>query len=220
MQSKLIDPSFNPRFFTAFIRKVIEDPRVAITELVANAWDAGATEVAVVWPLTEEGGEISVTDNGYGMTNEEFQSRWREMSYDRTSDQGTVVELRDGSIRRVFGRNGVGRFGMFCFSDKYSVDTWKNGEMNSFKVTRNTKPFELEYVGTGQKTGTGTRISCIRTIPSSIFVTPDTIEKWLQEKFIDATDFDLTINGKRIDLGLCEKTFETTVVFFEICDIL
>ena len=48
---------------------------IALTELVANAWDAGATKVSIFIP-DEYGEFLVVEDDGNGLTEEEFQQRW------------------------------------------------------------------------------------------------------------------------------------------------
>lgn len=35
-------------------KKVMESPELAITELIANAWDAGATSIKIIWPTKDE----------------------------------------------------------------------------------------------------------------------------------------------------------------------
>jgi HSP90 family molecular chaperone len=50
-------------------------PEIALTELVANAWDAGATQVDIFIP-SERGGKLTIQDNGSGLTKKEFYSRW------------------------------------------------------------------------------------------------------------------------------------------------
>ena len=46
-------------------------PETALTELVANAWDAGATFVDIFIP-EEKGQKLTITDNGIGLTIDEF----------------------------------------------------------------------------------------------------------------------------------------------------
>jgi DNA mismatch repair ATPase MutL len=55
---------------------IMRDPVTALVELVANAWDSGATEVHIRWPDEELGRTFCVTDNGHGMTESEFEERW------------------------------------------------------------------------------------------------------------------------------------------------
>jgi HSP90 family molecular chaperone len=123
------------RFLLDHAGQIIGDPTTAVLELIANAYDAGATQVALQWP-TERGEQFSVTDNGTGMTKEEFVERWKTLCYDRARRQGMAVVFPadvKGKKRTAFGRSGKGRFAPFCFSDSYQVVTMKDGK--SIEVT-------------------------------------------------------------------------------------
>lgn len=99
---------------------ILTQPDIALTELVANAWDAGALQVTISIP--EHYGEVlSVEDDGIGMTAEEFQARWMKLRYNRIKGQGKKVIFPNGynSNRYAFGRNGVGRHALFCFGNEY-----------------------------------------------------------------------------------------------------
>jgi signal transduction histidine kinase len=63
------------RFLQDHAGQIISEPRTAILELIANAYDAGATEILIDWP-EEKGQVLQVADNGIGMTQDEFQKRW------------------------------------------------------------------------------------------------------------------------------------------------
>src|SRR4051812_18119156 len=54
---------FNERFLFDHAGHIVTDPKIAIIELIANSYDAGARKVNVRWP-EELGGVISVTDDG------------------------------------------------------------------------------------------------------------------------------------------------------------
>ena len=54
-------------------RAITSSPDIALTELVANAWDAGALKVDITLPY-EDSKQISIKDNGCGMTEEEFDA--------------------------------------------------------------------------------------------------------------------------------------------------
>lgn len=211
MQPELFEPSFNQRFLEAYAHNVIKDPKIALTEIVANAWDAGATQVLITWPNDEINGSISVEDNGCGMTLDEFKQRWTEASYDRTEKQEDKITLPDGSVRKVFGRNGMGRFGMFFFSNTYKVSTWKDGTENTFSVIRDLAPFHIEHINAVERKGSGTIVSCIRDKASSMMVDANAIESWLQDKFFNASNFDLIINGKSITLNICKQLEQQTI---------
>jgi len=104
-------------------------PQVALTELVANAWDAGASQVELFLP-SELGGTLTVIDDGHGMTPKQFSRRWMTLRYNRLKHQSWKVEFpkgKDAKARKAYGRNGVGRHGLLCFADEYSVETWRDG---------------------------------------------------------------------------------------------
>lgn len=144
------DLFFERRFLDTYAGTIISDPATAIVELVANCWDAYATEAWIVWPDLETDRQFSIRDNGKGMTRDEFKFIWRAMSYDRVSRFGTTTEPPDGLeglVREVFGRNGKGRFASFCFSSEYLVSSWRDGAKFTCRVKRSPiKPFVIEDV--------------------------------------------------------------------------
>lgn len=90
---------FEEDYFHRSLGAVISQPDVALTELIANAWDAGAISVRITLP-TETDDELLVEDDGIGMTREEFETRWRTLAYNRGAHQGDSVEFPPG-IRRA-----------------------------------------------------------------------------------------------------------------------
>ncbi|WP_017172066.1 ATP-binding protein [Xanthomonas phaseoli] len=142
------DLFFETRFLDAYAGSIMTDPATAIVELVANGWDAYATEVQILWPDAETDRQFIVKDNGRGMTLDDFKFIWRAMSYDRVKRSGLTVEPPsnvDGLPRPVFGRNGKGRFASFCFSSEYLVTSWKDGAKFTCKVKRSpTAPLVIE----------------------------------------------------------------------------
>jgi hypothetical protein len=46
---------FDERFLERHAGSIMSDTAVAIVELVANAWDAFATEVEITWPNRTDG---------------------------------------------------------------------------------------------------------------------------------------------------------------------
>src|SRR5712691_7017333 len=108
-QEKFIQGSlFEDDYLIRSLGNIVRDSEYALTELVANAWDAGATKVNIHIP-THLGGLIGVTDNGVGMTSDEFKRRWMKLGYNRQKHQGLEVEFPVGAEvgrRRAYGRNG------------------------------------------------------------------------------------------------------------------
>ena len=66
---------FEDDYLLRELGQVAHVPQVALTELVANAWDAGATRVDLILP-SEIGGTLTVTDDGHGMSPTQFKKRW------------------------------------------------------------------------------------------------------------------------------------------------
>jgi Histidine kinase-, DNA gyrase B-, and HSP90-like ATPase len=86
---------FGSDFLHDHVGQIIDEPTVAILELVANSYDAGADRVEIVWPNLP-GDTLSITDNGTGMTRKEFETRWRTLKYDRIAQQGMDVVFPSG----------------------------------------------------------------------------------------------------------------------------
>lgn len=172
---------------------------VALTELVANAWDAGATQVSIIIP-EEKGHELIVEDDGSGMSKEEFHSRWMKLGYNRVSHQGDKAQFppeRNHLQRWAYGRNGIGRHGMLCFADQYIVETGKDDTACQFKIsTEESKgPISLVSEKCFSKKGHGTKLKAevIRNLPDA-----DRIREILAVRFLHDPQFKVVVNGKSV----------------------
>ncbi|MBP2029245.1 hypothetical protein J2755_000165 [Methanohalophilus levihalophilus] len=205
-QPNLFHPRFSSRFFENYAGKMISDPKVAIIELVANSWDSGATEVRIKWPIYPDN-YFEISDNGCGMTKDEFLKYWSEFNYNRVGVQGStvkVVGINKDIERRVFGKNGKGRHSLFCFSKDYQVETWKDGCQSLFNVSMSSgdAPYTIELVNRNKHDGNGTKIH-------STFSKKLELSKWLEigevkdllgTKFIvDPVHFKIYLNDELIE---------------------
>lgn len=149
--------------------KILNSPSVAVIELLANSWDAGATKVEIDWPFVKPDASgkqhnrlFRIKDNGVGMTRQECEDRWRTLSYEREKIQGRLVRFPDSkerAPRTPFGRNGVGRFAGFCFGSQYYIETTKNGRCCIFKVSRGVnQPISIQLLEEYDSQGHGTSI--------------------------------------------------------------
>lgn len=187
---------FEDDYLLRELGQVAHVPQVALTELVANAWDAGASKVDLILP-TEIGGTLTITDDGHGMTPAQFKKRWMTLRYNREKHQGSNVEFPSGRTarpRRAYGRNGVGRHGLLCFADEYEVRTWRDGALATFVVGTESgpSPFALRRETLGQQTGSGTRLSVqvARKLPDA-----DEILTVLAARFVHDPEFEIRVNG-------------------------
>lgn len=141
------------------------------------------------------------------MTRDEFEERWNKLTYDRLKVQGPTVKIpeSDKNIeRKVFGRNGKGRHSLFCFSNKYYVETWKEGLKSKFTVTRTYSDvlYTVEFVETIPFKGHGTKISCNfkNGLIKQDLLDVDKVREILGSKFIvDPTAFEIFVNNERIN---------------------
>jgi signal transduction histidine kinase len=83
--------------------RLVKQPEVALVELIKNAYDADAQECEVIY---EPPARIVVTDDGHGMTFDEFKNGWM-----RIGTSAKATEGRTRSFGRVItGEKGIGRF--------------------------------------------------------------------------------------------------------------
>lgn len=191
---------FDDGFLEEHAGVLIQKPEVALVELVANAWDAGASRVEVTWPASL-GAAFAVEDDGTGMTRDEFLSKWNHVSYSRLKHQGAQVQFPDGEprSRRAYGSNGKGRHSVFCFADSYRVTTWRDGHLHAFRVQRGVgtgTPWEITDERGDARTGHGTRIEG----DLARGLTPeDEVRRLLGSKFVTDPEFTVSVNGAVVE---------------------
>lgn len=192
---------FDRRFMPRYAGSIISDPSVAIVELVANAWDAYATEVRIQWPGGPNGRPFAIRDNGKGMTAEQFERRWGTFDYDRRQSQGQLSQPpKDlgGPPRRAYGRNGKGRHAAFLFSDPYELSTWREGQKHSYLVRMGeTKPFEWELVESVESAeGHGTEIRATSVV--GVNMTAEKAREILGPRFLLDPSFKVYVDDVEV----------------------
>ena len=200
-----VDPDFQGTLFEENYLKrayktLTSNPEIALTELVANAWDAGASQVDVTIP--EEVGQLLVVkDNGSGMTFEEFQTRWRKLNYNRLSNQGKKVEFPpDVSGSRIaFGRNGIGRHGLLCFNDEYTVVTTKNGIRHTLAI--DSTQLDPIHIKSHIEEAVDSREHglLLKTVVHEHKPDPDRILEVLTSRFVTDPNFTVYVNDKKVE---------------------
>ncbi|TWV12397.1 ATP-binding protein [Bacteroidaceae bacterium HV4-6-C5C] len=182
---------------------IVTQPETALTELVANAWDAGATEVKIFIP-SEKGQTLIVEDNGIGMSKEDFHGRWMKLRYNRLKHQGKKVAFPNGiqGTRFAYGRNGVGRHGLLCFNDnEYNIQTIKDGNTLALTLTTQIEgePIAItnEEESKADNTAHGTKLEVVvvQNLPNI-----DRIRDVIAAKFLHDPQFKIEIN--RVSLHL------------------
>ena len=202
MEDNVLFPSlYEDDYIIRSLGTIVSQPDIALTELVANAWDAGATNVYISIP--ENNNQILyVEDDGVGMSEEEFKQHWMKLRYNRLKNQGRDVIFPDGvnNKRIAFGRNGVGRHGLFCFGNEYVVITQKDGKKLTFKIKPNVQnePFAVIERKEEISDGHGTRLEVVVTknLPK-----PNKMIDILSARFLHDPQFRITVNHTTLDIS-------------------
>lgn len=214
--NKVLHPKFGEKFLVDYSGKMTDDPKIAIIELVANAWDAGAKRVDITWPVVEvllDHEHFEIRDNGIGMTEEEFRDIWTTLGYDRRTCKGPdVVFPNDEKIeRKAYGQNGKGRLSLFCFSDQYTIQSCKEGNLTTAKITKKPVVFYEINIKDGKNSSKqGTSISCII---DKNYIEKDELIDVLSSRFGADPHFEVFVNGSKIDLFNLEKVDSKIIKF-------
>jgi hypothetical protein len=207
---------------------IATQPDVALSELVANAWDAGATRVEICIPDVT-GGTISVSDDGVGMTSQQFRDRWMRHGYSRAKHQGELAEFppeRADWRRKAYGRNGLGRHALLQFATQYQVETRRfNEEEGAFFViepSSGDSVFRLASEAVCARKASGTTVSAtVDRLPPDV----EAIRDALSFTFLHDPQFSIVINGEPLSLETHSPAVsehieldgaKATVDFFEI----
>ena len=211
---------FDERFLESFTGTgIVSEPKIAIIELIANSWDAGASKVEIKWP-NESDNSFFIRDNGHGMSESEFDKRFRKLAYNRQRDQGIYAEIpRENSFiskRLAFGKNGKGRFAGFCFGPSFFVKTWKKNNEVTVKVFKGNEG-EIFFQKIDSKegvTGHGTMVYADNAkIP---IISANLIKREIGMRFLTDPNFEVAIDGEKITfLDIPEKNIKEFILTVE-----
>lgn len=213
-QKYLLGSLFEDDFLYRSLGSIVNQPDIALTELVANAWDAGATEVKIFIP--EKTGDIlTIEDNGTGLTPEEFQQRWMKLSYNRIKNQGRKVEFPIGIVgnRYAYGKNGIGRHGLLCFDSEYKLITNKNNISFSCNITTKIPGQPIAVINKEEKQCSinehGTRLEVVvnHNLPNV-----EKIRNIIASRFLHDPQFRIEINRETLPLDELEGLIDCTEI--------
>ena len=100
-----------------------------LAEVIANAWDADATEVKIDFNLEEK--TITVSDDGHGMDLDDINDKYLLVGYRKRDESKS--DFRTPGGRKPMGRKGIGKLSLFSIANKIFVYSHKKGgEEESF----------------------------------------------------------------------------------------
>ena len=158
--------------------ELIGNDRLAVFELVKNAYDADATNVRVLLDMAEgRPPRITVSDDGEGMSYNLIRSVWLAPGQDNRQKQRLAGQRTPLHGRLPLGEKGVGRFAVHKLGDRIRLITRRRGFdecvvdidwaelidkpfLDEAPVTVQVRPAE---VFTGDRTGTTIKIRELRT---------------------------------------------------------
>jgi Histidine kinase-, DNA gyrase B-, and HSP90-like ATPase len=109
--------------------KLYSNVPAVLSEIVANAWDADATEVTI----TIKTDSILIEDNGQGMSLTDINDRYLLVGYEKRKELTTTAKYK----RPVMGRKGIGKLSLFSVASKAVVETRKNGKKFGLVLSAN-----------------------------------------------------------------------------------
>jgi signal transduction histidine kinase len=99
----------------------LQDPGLAVLELIKNSWDADAPEVRVIVSGVGPSGSIQVEDSGLGMSRSDFENHWLVFGDTHKREN----PLTPGG-RPVIGEKGLGRLACFALGSQLRIVSKKD----------------------------------------------------------------------------------------------
>ena len=109
--------------------KLYSSVPAVLSETVANAWDADAETVKILWD--EEEGTFVVQDDGSGMSPDDIRKRYLHVGYKRRIGQPGPTPLKK---RAPMGRKGIGKLSLFSIAKIVDIETRKDGVATAFRM--------------------------------------------------------------------------------------
>ncbi len=107
----------------------------AVAELVANAYDADATEILVRVIGSGESQRIVVEDNGHGMSRDDVRDKYLRIGRNRRGTSATAMS--ESGKRTVSVKKGLGKLALFGIGHEIEVSTTRKGRAERLVITMN-----------------------------------------------------------------------------------
>ncbi|WP_270561239.1 ATP-binding protein [Bifidobacterium dentium] len=206
-------------------RNLYSNAAAVLSEFVANAWDADANKVEIEYVPEESSGLIRITDDGCGMTENELNSRFLTVGYNKRNHEGDV----SWKFKRPYmGRKGIGKLSAFSLADKMVVSSKKEGSNDAHGFTIDVNEMEEKIAGTNpedrvyhpvplernemgfEKNEHGTRIILSNLRKKRVKLTLEALRRRLARRFdvLGLASMDADKGGFTIIINGCPITYE------------
>lgn len=142
--------------------ELIGHDRLAVFELVKNAYDADATRVEVTLDLDAAPPRIVVQDNGLGMSDATIENAWLVVGAD--SKRGAAGKKRTDKGRLPLGEKGVGRLAVQKLGNHLTLTT-REPEKDEFEISIDWS----KLIDSARFLGDGLQVLIGRNDPPSMF---------------------------------------------------
>ncbi|MFB9053973.1 Shedu anti-phage system protein SduA domain-containing protein [Formosa undariae] len=193
----------------------------AIKELIDNAYDADSEKIIITFPEPLiPNPKIIIEDNGSGMKENEVRTEYLNVANSRIVRKGA---LSISKKRKVKGRKGIGKFAGLMVATKMQLETYANGVKTTLLIDKEELAkgnYDLEKVPlpisteSCEKSKNGTTITLSNLNQNLEFPNPEKMKQILVWEYGRDTDFEIIINGGKIDvLDLQGKSFTEEIEF-------
>ncbi len=172
----------------------------AISELIANSFDADAQNVNITIPKNLPNGEIVIKDNGNGM-NKEFICD----SYMKIGSSNRKLKEKSPKFKRlIIGSKGIGKLAGLGIANIMNIETVYNGKKCNFEINRkmldDEKSLENNYIPIKEeetKEPNGTIIYLRELLPHVSTISDEDLRNFFAKEFGFPKDFSIFVNGHR-----------------------
>ena len=177
-----------------------------LSEVIANSWDADAENVDIVWE--PEKSQITIVDDGTGMTDDDINSKYLTVGYPKR-EKGEVVTA---SGRQVMGRKGIGKLSIFSIAEEVELHSIKDNKKSALSMNisdikkvisdqnTNYNPVEIGFDETIQK---GTKIILRKIKKKMLSISHDALRKRIARRF--------TVISPKHNFNVCVNSMKITV---------
>lgn len=116
----------------------------AIAELVANGFDAKATNVKIyINAINKENSIIEIFDNGYGMGYDDLSEKYALIGKDKRDD----ITLDEKTKNELMGRKGIGKLAALYLSHRYYLISKTRDEVSAWCLdASNAKDSDIPHL--------------------------------------------------------------------------
>jgi len=171
----------------------------AISELVANSYDADAENIHITIPETLPKGEIIVEDDGVGMNKKDIEEVYMDLGGMNRIEERTPIHKR-----LKIGSKGIGKLAGLGISIIVHIETIKDRKKCTFEIDREKMEnitlekikFPITEEVTTQKNGTKITLKKLLSHVSSI--NEENLRRFLAQEFVARENFHVYVNGEEI----------------------